>query len=213
MHFDVSNAFTQASMDEHDVFIEPPKGFEIWEQIGGKWFTKLLYLKRALYGTKQASRLWQNTLCSFLVDELHFKRSTTDPCLFRYQKGKDSILLGIYVDDIIVAYRGNDTFSWFHQEFFRKSPGKPEKLRWFLGMAIDQHEDYTIHVNHELAIDKIAQKFIPHNKVTREFPSPEAFNKLDRAQSDEDRARARKVEYASLVGALLYISVMSRPDT
>ena len=173
--------------------------------------SKLLWLRRALYGTKQASRLWQNTLCTFLLS-LGFIRSTADPCLFRLNKGGDVILLGIYVDDIIVAYSGNKLFSSFQDAFFKRFPGTSEKLKWFLGMAVDQHEDYSIHLNHELAIDKLAEKFIPHNKVTRDYPSVEAFNKLDRAQSALDRARARKVEYASLVGALLYISVMSRPD-
>ena len=211
MHFDVSNAFTQADMDEHDVFIDPPKGFEDWELVNGKRVSKLLYLKRALYGTKQASRLWQETLCTFLLG-LGFVRSTADPCLFRLVDGESEILLGIYVDDIIVAYRGSDIYERFHKAFFNKFPGKPEKLAWFLGMAIDQHEDYSIHLDHDLAISKLADKFIPNNTVTREFPSVEAFTKLDRAQSDLDRVRAKRIAYSSLVGALLYIAVMSRPD-
>ena len=47
---------------------------------------------------------------------------------------------------------------------------------------------------------------------TRDFPSNELFSKLDRAQTDVERAVAQEYSYASLVGALLYISVMSRPD-
>ena len=42
-------------------------GFEEWETINGKRVSKLLHLKRALYGTKQASRLWQQTLSEFLT--------------------------------------------------------------------------------------------------------------------------------------------------
>ena len=38
------------------------------------------------------------------------------------------------------------------------------------------------------------------------------FTKLDRAQSDLDRARAQSIPYSSIVGAMLYISVMSRPE-
>ena len=58
----------------------------------------------------------------------------------------------------------------------------------------------------------MADKFIPQNTVTRDFPSNELFSKLDRAQTDVERAVAQEYSYASLVGALLYISVMSRPD-
>ena len=57
MQIDVSNAFTQADMDDVDIYVEPPKGFEVWETINGKRVSKLLHLQRALYGTKQASRL------------------------------------------------------------------------------------------------------------------------------------------------------------
>ena len=78
-------------------------------------------------------------------------------------------------------------------------------------MGIDQHEDYSIHVDHSQSIEKMAAKYIPGNTVTRECPSPDAFSKLDRAQSDVDRAKVSQYPYASLVGALLYISVMSRP--
>ena len=79
-------------------------------------------------------------------------------------------------------------------------------------MAIDQHADYSIHINHTQSIEKMAEKHIPQNKVTREYPPSDLFNKLDRAQNDVERAKVKPLQYASLVGALLYISVMSRPD-
>ena len=224
---DVSNAFTQAHMDDVDVFVEPPQGFEDWECCSskhptrtgqckcGKGLSYLLHLKRALYGTKQASRLWQGTLCNFLVNEcsFKFKQSKADPCLFSAAGDGFEIICGVYVDDIILAYRGEDAFKRFEGEFRKRFESTPsEPLKWFLGMAIDQHEDFSIHVGHELSIQKMADKFIPQNTVTRDFPSNELFSKLDRAQTDVERAVAQEYSYASLVGALLYISVMSRPD-
>lgn len=215
MQIDVSNAFTQADMDDAEVFVEPPKGFEEYETVKGKKVSKLLYLKKALYGTKQASRLWQAALQRFLLQEcsLTFKQSPSDPCVFNYQHGDTHIIVGIYVDDLIVAYRGNEAFSKFNDEFHKRfTATEAKKLSWFLGMAIDQHEDYSVHISHELSIQKMADKFIPNNQVTRECPPTDLFNKLDRAQSDVDRAKAKEFLYASLVGALLYVSVTSRPD-
>ena len=213
MQFDVSNAFTQAYMDDVDMFVEPAKGHEVWETIGGKRVSKLLYLRRALYGTKQASRLWQNALREFLTHPAQgFVCSTTDPCLYHRSIGDEEIILGIYVDDILVAYRGDNLYSKFCTAFFERFPGKKDKLTWFLGMAIDQHEDYSIHVDHALSIEKMGAKYAPNNSVTRECPSPDLFNKLDRAQNDTERAKVEPFQYASLVGAILYIAVMSRPD-
>jgi transposase InsO family protein len=223
MQIDVSNAFTQAKMDHVDLFVEPAKGFERWECckretgpcICGKFQSFLLHLKRALYGTKQASRLWQSALRSFLVDEcsIKFKPSPTDPCLYRAELNGEEIIVGVYVDDLIVAYKGDNLYSSFVKQFMaRFKASDPKKLDWFLGMAIDQHEDYSIHLDHKLSIQKIADKFIPNNTVTREYPTLELFSKLDKAQNDLDRAKVAEIPYASIVGALLYVSVTSRPD-
>ena len=142
-----------------------------------------------------------------------FIASKADPCLYRKVSGGSEILLGVYVDDVLVAYRGDKLFEEFKANFFKRFPGKCDKLSWFLGMAIDQHEDYSIHVDHERSIDKIGKKYSPNfGSKTRECPPTELFNKLARAQSDEERAKAEPFQYASLVGAILYIAVMSRPD-
>ena len=52
-HVDVSNAFTQALIDE-DIWVEPPKGYEVRDADGT---TKVLKLRKALYGCRQSGRL------------------------------------------------------------------------------------------------------------------------------------------------------------
>ena len=65
----------------------------------------VLKLKKALYGTRQAARQWQLTLRNFLLsDEMGFSGSLHDPCLFSKRVSGKIILLGIYVDDIVVAH-------------------------------------------------------------------------------------------------------------
>lgn len=213
VQYDVSNAFTQAELDDVDLFVEPPRGFEEWEIIDGKRVSKLLHLKKALYGTKQAARLWQETLRSFLVDDMAFKQSQSDPCIFRKSRGDDEIIIGVYVDDLIVAHRGDKLLAEFDKEFNSRFTVRNEgALKWFLGMAIDQQDDFSITLNHSLSITKLYEKHCPGSTVTREYPSPEIFEKLGKPQDDEERARAEKYHFPSIIGSLLYISVMSRPD-
>ena len=212
VHFDVSNAFTQANLDDVDLFVEPPKGFEEWETVNGKRVSKLLHLKRALYGSKQASRLWQETLREYLCS-FGFQPSTADPCIYHLKRGNDEIIIGVYVDDIVVAYRGKSLFDEFSASFQKRFTSTFEgDLHFFLGIAVDQHDDFSVSISHAGAIQKMADKYIPHNTSTRECPPTELFNSLDRAQSDEERAKVEAFAYASIVGSLLYVSVMTRPD-
>jgi hypothetical protein len=119
-HFDVTNAFTQAELDDVDIWVEPPKGFDTERDKHG---TFVLKLKKALYGTKQASRLWQQTLSEFLVS-IGFVRSTSDPCLFLHESKEHGVLIvGVYVDDIILAHDGKG-FDWFKLEFTKRFRSK-----------------------------------------------------------------------------------------
>ena len=213
-NFDVTSAFTQAPIDDVHVFVEPPKGFEEWEVIDGKRVSKLLYLKQALYGTKQASRLWQDTLREFLESpELGFKRSPHEPCLYRLEKSGSELLVGVYVDDVVVAHRGDKLFEEFKSKFLSRFRAKHiGPLQWFLGMEVDQHDDFSVHVSQKAFIQKVADKFIAHNVVSRTHPPNDLFNSLDRAASDVERAQVTDFQYKSIIGALLYASVMTRPD-
>ncbi|GJR63352.1 retrovirus-related pol polyprotein from transposon TNT 1-94 [Tanacetum coccineum] len=62
----------------------------------------LYRLKKALYGLKQDPRAWYDLLSSFLLSQ-GFLKGTVDPTLFISRKGKDILLVQIYVDDIIFA--------------------------------------------------------------------------------------------------------------
>jgi len=212
-HFDVTNAFTQADLDDVLIFVEPPKGFDTERDQFG---TKVLKLKKALYGTKQASRLWQTTLADFLENDLGFTRSRNDPCLFLLERDGGIIILGIYVDDIIVAYRGN-LFDWFKSKFLERFRAKHiGPLYWFLGIAVDQSPSYVVSISQERYIKNMVEKYAPEYASQSldkfEHPRGDVYSSLRLAETDEERSLASQLPYMNLVGALLYIAVMTRPD-
>eukprot|EP00977_Amphora_coffeiformis_P023187 scaffold12381_cov86-Amphora_coffeaeformis.AAC.3 len=59
----------------------------------------------SLYGEQRAANLWYNKICKSLVDELGFKVSDYDPCLFIHK----DCLLCLYVDDAILHAREDKT--------------------------------------------------------------------------------------------------------
>ena len=113
--FDVTNAFTEAKIDAV-VYVEPPEGDYTGTGRDGK--PRVLKLRKALYGTKQASRLWQQHLRSKLIS-MGFTQSKHDPCLFRYVGNDGECLVACYVDDILCGTSNPKVMDWFKRNFIK----------------------------------------------------------------------------------------------
>jgi hypothetical protein len=99
-------AFLNAGLDE-DIFISVPQGINdeciTEEEIDPR--TTCFKLSRAQYGLKQPPRMWYQLLTKELI-ALGYIQCISDPCLFyKYNSSsKIPILVGVYVDDIIVRF-------------------------------------------------------------------------------------------------------------
>jgi hypothetical protein len=124
----VPNAFLNALLDR-TLYVRTPDGFQ--DKYG-----KTLRLLRALYGLKEAPRLWA----------IHFQESLRKlglhpvlgfPCLWMNNR----VILFFYVDDIIILYHPDN------QEDFEKLEQQLVKLynlrqigdiKWFLGIRVER---------------------------------------------------------------------------
>lgn len=213
VHFDVTNAFTQSDIDA-EIYVMPPQGFESYDTTGE---LMILKLNKSLYGTKQASRLWQIKLTKFLTIDAGFLQSATDPCLFSLNSKGSVIIVAVYVDDIVVAHNGVN-FNWFKDKFLSAFKAKfLGPLAWFLSVHITQSPtDYTVVAHQTQYIHKLLDRFIPNfhtGSLKHTQPcDPLTFPKLTTAATETERARMSKLPYLQLVGSLLYLSTMTRPD-
>jgi hypothetical protein len=97
---------------------------------------KVYQLRRALYGLKQAPRAWFAKFSSTIF-RLGFSISYYDSALFLRRTGKGTILLLLYVDDMIIT--GDDLNGiqelkdFLSQNFGMKDLGY---LSYFLGLEI-----------------------------------------------------------------------------
>jgi len=122
---DVKNAFLNGDLTE-EVYMHPPLGSSIQSP-------KVCRLRRALYGLKQAPRAWfakfSTTVCEF-----GFTPSSYDSALFLRKIAGGTILLLLYVDDMIIT--GDDLPGISHlkqflsRQFEMKDLGA---LNYFLG--------------------------------------------------------------------------------
>ncbi|KAG2954276.1 hypothetical protein PC119_g27990 [Phytophthora cactorum] len=98
---DVVTAFLYGIMKEQ-VFCIVPEGVEL----DGNF--DCLELVKAIYGLKQASRVWNETFDEF-VCSIGFQVSAFDPCLYIKVVDGHCVLVLVYVDDVLDGRYGSWT--------------------------------------------------------------------------------------------------------
>ena len=91
---DVENTFFNENLSEK-VYMQPPLGLSIELNI-------VCHLRHALYDLKQALRAWFAKFSSTIFC-LGYTTNPYDPALFLRRTNKDTILLLLYVDDMIIT--------------------------------------------------------------------------------------------------------------
>ena len=86
---------------------------EGYEKKGKESF--VIKLTKALYGLKQASWVWNSKLNKTMSD-LGFSRSKLDTALYHEGSEKAKLLVGIYVDDLIITGSSEEQINKFKTE-------------------------------------------------------------------------------------------------
>ena len=129
---DVKIAFLNGFLKE-DVYVAQPKGF-----IDPHFLDYVLYLKKALYGLKNAPRAWYDRLTKYLVSH-GFIRGKAYQTLFIKREDGELIIAQVYIDDIIFESTKDElahSFSKLMQAKFEMS--MIGELNHFLGLQIRQ---------------------------------------------------------------------------
>ncbi|GKV45074.1 hypothetical protein SLEP1_g52197 [Rubroshorea leprosula] len=126
----VKNAFLHGKLQK-PVYMAQPPGFS-----DPKNPNYICHLKRALYGLKQAPRAWFNRFSEFLLT-FGFFCNIADPSLFVCHNAQGTIVLFLYVDDIILtgdnSHFLNEFIPQLSLEFAMKDMGP---LHYFLGVEV-----------------------------------------------------------------------------
>ncbi|BBG99972.1 hypothetical protein Prudu_009845 [Prunus dulcis] len=162
------------------------KGFS--QEEGIDYYEPSVRLKKSLYGLKQAPRAWNERFTSFLPS-LGFQASNADPSLFIHHSSLGTVVLLLYVDDIILTGSNSSlitsVISALTQEFDMKDLGQ---LTYFLGLQISYQS---------------AGLFVSQTKYIKEL--------LDKTLKDDGKPYSHPEQYRSIVGALQYLT-FTRPD-
>lgn len=195
---DVKTAFLNGKLNEL-IFMDQPQGYNDNSELKCK-------LKKSLYGLKQAPRQWYQRFLDF-VSKLNFKSLDNEPCIFIRNSNGHKIIIALYVDDILIAGSNlnetNVVISLLSKEFHMS---KLESVSEFLGIRMKFTSDSLI-MDQESYVIKLLTKFNMLECKPCDIPiSPKS------TPSDFMKGKPFNGPYRELVGCLLYLSYVSRPD-
>ena len=180
--------------------MEQPPGFSDYLKP-----TYVCCLHRALHGLKQAPRAWFYCFSSFLL-QLGFSCSLADLSLFIYHSSHHTILLIVYVDDIIVTSNHpshmESLISRLSSEFSMKHLGP---LHYFLGIQVLSHGHGFF-----LSQQKYACEILSKASMIDCKPIGTPFAQKHHLKL-EGGPLVDATNYRSIVGALQYLT-LTRPD-
>ncbi|KAE8710243.1 Adenylate kinase 4 [Hibiscus syriacus] len=178
---DVNNAFLNGELGEEVYMVQPP-GFERVASDGTRLVCRL---KKALYGLRQAPRMWYAKLRKFLL-ELGFCGTIADVSLFVRRMGDVRVMVLVYVDDIIITDESNvainEVVRLLGDKFSLKDLGE---LGYFLGVEV--------------------------HRTSEQLPAPTPMVVLPKLTVDAGKPLSDAWLYRSIVGSLLYLT-HTRPD-
>ena len=135
-HLDVKSAFLNGEINEV-IHVKKPEGFLVKGKDG-----HVLRLKKVLYGLKQAPRAWYFKLYTCLIS-LGFIKSNHEQSLYLKRSDTNTIIVGVYVDDLIVTGLSSVGIENFKAEMTREfDMSNLGSLSSYLGIELKQSKEF-----------------------------------------------------------------------
>lgn len=209
-NYDISCAYTYGKIDA-EIFLDVPEGYIPKNEKEAAFLKtpgrKALKLDRSLYGLVQSGYIWNNTLKDFLMSQ-GFKPLGSDSCIFVKKVNGRDIIMGVYVDDLIILHKNHDDLADFtkalEKRFKFKNLGKIQKT---LGIEVDHNPDGSYSIHQQTYISQLGEKF--GQRCSKRAKTPLVIKKFD---GHDDSPKVNQTLYRSVIGASLYVAVATRPD-
>jgi hypothetical protein len=199
-HMDVKSVFLNGDLQE-EVYVEQPAGFII----AGKEH-KVLKLKKALYGLHQAPRAWNTKLDDTLLS-LGFWRTPSKHTIYIRQNGNVQLVVGVYVDDLIITGSDRDNIRSFKEEMaaaFKMSD--LDLLHYYLGIKVKQSMSGIL-----LSQGAYTMKILERSDMTGCNPCHVPMEARLKPSKQSTQPLVDAIAYRSIVGSLRYL-VNTGPD-
>ncbi len=184
------------------IYLELPPGYK---EAKPDFSDKVIRVNTSLYGDCRAANLWYRKIAKTLVDDLNFKASELDPCLFIRQ---DCIIV-LYVDDAILMARDDATLTNVLSELKTKGYNfnRDGDFKSYLGIKLDKQADGSLKMSQpHLCRSFLDAVGMPDCAPVYTPSTGPLFRHLDSKSFD------RSFNYRSAIGILQYLGNNTRPD-
>ena len=197
---DVTTAFLNGNLEE-EVYMKQPEGF-----VKSGEENLVCKLSKSLYGLKQSPRCWNTALDSYLRS-LKLMPTDADPCMYTSTEG-ETVLIGVYVDDIIIATETTETMTEVKRQISQKFEVKDlGQLSSILGVQVKIAPDH-IWIGQPGYTTRILEKY--GMKDAKPMATP--VNISEKLNNETESPPFDPKCYQSAVGSLIYLSNWTRPD-
>jgi hypothetical protein len=196
---DVKSTFLNGDLKE-EVYVHQPAGFIVAGQEG-----KVLRLRKSLYGLRQAPRVWNSKLDDTL--KMDFVQSEHEHMMYRRSHSDDIILVGVYVDDLVITGSSLAAVEKFKEEikrmFLMSDLGL---LSFYLGIEVRQDAGgITLRQAH------YAKKILEMAGMADCKAAATPMEERLRLSRDSTAGGVDATLYRRIVGSLQYL-IHTRPD-
>jgi hypothetical protein len=192
---DVKSVFLNGDLKE-EVYVHQPPGFVIPGKEG-----KVLRLRKALYGLRQAPRTW-NAKLDFTLKGMGFRQSPHEAAIYRRGNGGNTLLVGVYVDDLVITGTKDVEVATFKKEmkdtFQMSDLGLLSFYLW-----IEVHQDDSRIMLRQTAY---AKRIIELAGLTDCNPAPTPMEERLKLSHDSMTEEVDATHYQHLLGSLRYLA-------
>uniref|UniRef100_A0A453AK77 Reverse transcriptase Ty1/copia-type domain-containing protein n=1 Tax=Aegilops tauschii subsp. strangulata TaxID=200361 RepID=A0A453AK77_AEGTS len=199
-HLYVNSAFLTGELEE-ELYVKQPPGYI---QEGEEH--KVLKLHKALYGLRQAPRAWNVELDRTLIS-LGFEKAPLEHAMYKRGDGKDRLLVGIYVDDLLITGADEEVIANFKlqmKKLFKMTD--LGLLSYYLGIEVQQKPEGII-----ICQEAYAKKVLESCGMKDCNPSHVPMKPRLRLSKKSEAPAVDATEYRSVVRKLRYLT-NTRPD-
>ena len=187
---DIASAYLYGDIDTV-IYMKQPPGF-----IGQE--NHVCKLLKSIYGLNQSGFIWHNLLKNTILKDSNYSQSSLDPCLF-YADNRNFIL--IYVDDILLVGSNSAMRNKIQNKFTTHDLGN---IQQFLNVKFERTE-HSISISQENFILQLLKSYNLQDINPKKTP-------MLKLELDESPFLPDNLKYTQLVGSLIYLTTVSRPD-